>query len=335
MNAKLLLILAAWAFFFLPAPVRAADNSAVVCGVAIDQEPPFSWSSFKNGPGGPFLVRGDRAGLLRELKNLLLVESTEWPETIRLPTVKSITLLIDGELPFSAFAISKTGDLPPKQYVFRKTAHEIEIPMAQAAPECSEPGSRAARIGVARFVNLVQRCGVELDKPTFKLLANRITALEAQYDKYLYEGFPMFPWEALANSWLLTDQSIANGPPRNQLVFLHPAAGVVVAAGAGADTDVGAALSIEPLGWVHYNRDYSRWYGASLVTVFPGDRNAGIGVALNYNTFKLGVTWHDNSSSDNHRDPTIFLGLELYQFLGKQQRKYQGYLDKVRALKSR
>lgn len=334
MRAKLLLILGAWAFFFLPAPVRAADNSAVVCGIAIDQANPFSWSSFKNGPGEPFLVQGDREGLLRELKNLLLVESTEWPEAVRLPAVKSITMLIDGKLAFPAFAISKTGDLPPQQYVFRQTVNKIFIPMAEDAPECTGTNNREARIAVARFVNLVQRCGVELDKPTFKLLANRITALETQYDKYLYEGFPMFPWEALANSWLLTDKSIANGPPRNQLVFLHPAAGVVVAAGAGADTDLGAALSIEPVGWIHYNRDYSRWYGASLVTVFPGDRNAGIGVALNYNAFKLGVTWHDNSATDNYRDPTIFLGLELYQFLGKQQRKYQGYLDKVKKLRN-
>ena len=334
MRAKLLLILGVWAFFCLPAPVRAADSSAVVCGVAIDQENPFSWGSFKSGPGEPFLVQGDREGLLRELKDLLLVESTEWPEEVRLPTVESITLLIDGNLSFPAFAISKTGDLPPEQYVFRHTANEIKIPMAQDAPECTEESSREARIGVARFVNLVQRCGVELDKPTFKMIANRIAALEAQYDKYLYEGFPMFPWEALVNSWLLTDESIANGPPRNQLVFLHPSAGVVVAAGARSDTDLGATLSIEPVGWIHYSPDYSHWYGASLVTVFPADRNAGIGIALNYNAFKLGVTWHDKSASDDYRDPTIFLGLELYQFLGKQQRKYQGYLDKVKALRS-
>ena len=48
MRAKLLLILGVWAFFCLPAPVRAADSSAVVCGVAIDQENPFSWGSFKS-----------------------------------------------------------------------------------------------------------------------------------------------------------------------------------------------------------------------------------------------------------------------------------------------
>ena len=39
--------------------------------------------------------------------------------------------------------------------------------------------------------------------------------MEKVYDKYLFEGFPMFPWEAAVNSWFLTDKSIANGPPRN------------------------------------------------------------------------------------------------------------------------
>ena len=151
--------------------------------------------------------------------------------------------------------------------------------------------------------------------------------LEITYDKYLYEGFPMYPWEALVAGWLLTDQSIANGPPKNQIVLMHPAAGVIGAAGNGSDTDIDAVLSVELFGWIRYTDDYSTWYGASVLTVFPFDRNAGIGFALNYNNFKLGLTWHDYD--DDYENPTFFLGMDFYQLLREKTRQYTSYKEKV------
>lgn len=64
----------------------------------------------------------------------------------------------------------------------------------------------------ARFILLVERSEAENLADARKLVGQSIIELERSYDKYLFEGFPMFPWEAAINSWFLTDKSIANGP---------------------------------------------------------------------------------------------------------------------------
>jgi hypothetical protein len=333
MKSPFLLLLIALLMLHLPVALLAASNSAVVCGVALSDVDEFGWGSFKAARGKPFIAKGDRDGLLRELQSMLREESTEWPEEVRLPAVKSMAKLIEGAISFPVFALHKTGGFPAEQFAFNGSPDKIAVPIPADDPLCLTQSGKQSRIAVAKFVNLVQRSGVEIDSPSFKHVAQRIKSLEEVYDKYLYEGFPMFPWEALANSWLLTDKAIADGPPHNQLVLLHPAAGLVGAVGSSSRTDVGATLSIEPVGWVHYSANYDSWYGASLLAVFPGDRNAGLGLALNYNSFKLGVTWHDYAAGDGYEDPTLFVGMELYQLLSKQQRRYQGYMERVKDLR--
>jgi len=112
---------------------------------------------------------------------------------------------------------------------------------------------------------------------------------------------------------------------------MHPAAGVVGSVASGSKSDIGGTLSIEPLGWIHYSNDYQHWYGASLLAAFPSDRSAGYGIALNYNNYKLGVIWVSDSSG-GHNGATIFIGMDLLQFVSKERRTYGGYMDRVKAL---
>lgn len=314
-----------------PAPVAA--SSVIVCGTEIeDSSGAFSWPAFSQGRGNPHIERGDAEGLYEELWQLLSEQSIYWPEEIKSPVMKAITGLKSGVVSLTDFKITKdVSGLRARQFIFQHTPEALELPPNINNPDCQSESQKQALIAAAQYANLVERSGVEILSDAFKHTAEVTRMLEGVYDKYLFEGFAMYPWEALANSWLLTDKSIANGPPRNQLVLLHLAAGVVGATGSGSDTDIDVALAIEPIGWIRYTKEYDTWYGVSLLTVLPFDRDVGIGVAFNYNHFKLGITWHDYNNN-NYDDPTIFLGLELYQFVDRNYRKYTSYKGKVEGI---
>jgi hypothetical protein len=234
----------------------------------------------------------------------------------------------DGSLTGKALRISKTGALPPQQFGFPNTIHQIELPPDSRAPLCSDPAEAAARIDAAYAILLLERAHAAVLAADMKLTSDQISVLEAKYDRYLFDGFPMFPWEAWANGKFLTKSTIADGPPRNSLVLLHPGAGVVGSLKSSARSDTDGTLSIEALGWIRYRDDHESWYGASLLAVFPTDRDPGYGIALNYNLYKLGVTWHDDKDT-GHDGLTLFLGMDFLQFVNEKYRTYQSYRRKV------
>lgn len=110
--------------------------------------------------------------------------------------------------------------------------------------------------------------------------------------------------------------------------MLHPSAGINGHVASGTDGDVSATLLIEPIGFVRYDESYDRWFGVSIMASFPTDREPGIGLSLNYNHFKLGVTWHDDPDG-RYGGAAVFLGVELYQFANKQFREYNVYKERV------
>ncbi len=58
------------------------------------------------------------------------------------------------------------------------------------AAECS--GQEAARRDAASFIILVERVIADTRRDQFKLTASQMGVLEGQYDRYLFDGFPMF-----------------------------------------------------------------------------------------------------------------------------------------------
>ena len=304
----------------------------VVCGEQVTSAGAFAWEPFRNGAGRASIAESDASALAVALLELVKEESTSWPADIRNPVVAHTAMLVTGAAAYTDFGISKTDEIPARQLLLRSTANELELPGGATHQDCRDAGRKNALIEAGRFVKLVARSHAALSQPSIVRVARRVEALEAQYDKYLFEGFPMFPWEALINSLVLTKDTIADGPPRQQLVLMHPSAGVVGATGSGSATDVGTTLAVEPLGFIWYGDNHDSWYGISVLAVFSEDRDAGVGIGFNYNNFKLGITWHDYDDEAAYEDPTIFLGIELYQFVGEQHRKYTQYRDKVDAL---
>ena len=312
-------------FVSAPAIAQGQDTGKVVCGDKI-----LLQAVFPNVNANPETPRATYVAL----EEALDARVSQWSASVRDKVAGAYGAMLGGEFAPSDFRIEDlagTG-LVPKQVAFPSTAFQLDLPKDGADALCSSAKEKAARKEAAEFVSTVAGAFGKLTANDFKLVATQIGALEKVYDKYLFEGFPMFPWEAAVNSWFLTDKSIANGPPRNSIVLLHPAAGVVSSVDSDSRSDMGGVLSVEPLGWIRYSDDYETWYGVSLLAAFPSDREVGYGVALNYRNFKLGVTYHDDDTGQ-YDGAAIFFGMDLYQFLGEKQRSYKAYLEEIRKLK--
>jgi hypothetical protein len=202
--------------------------------------------------------------------------------------------------------------------------------------DCND-GARVTQTQEMRHLvdSLRELCGRALTDTTGQA-AERIEAIETRFDRYLFEGFPMFPWEALANSCFLSKKHLADGPPRNQLMLIHPVAGVIVKTSSFAEASPDLALGVDLLGWIHYPKryDYRSWFGASAMASVADDRGTGLGVAFQWDNFRLAVVYHDDDSDgtlfDDH--PSVFLGLDLYHFVKEKYRSYASYRAKLRDL---
>jgi hypothetical protein len=297
----------------------AIPTGKVVCG-----DPILLHDAFAAVNVDPNAPRATYAALEQALNQ----RASAWPPEIRTKVVGAYSALLEGKIAPSDYQLVTTGALPPRQFAITTGDFQVDLPLNASDPLCTNPSEKKARKEAAEFVITFSGAFGQLTADQFSKAAMQIGSLEKLYDKYLFEGFPMFPWEAAVNSWFLTDKSISNGPPRDAIVLLHPSAGVVTSVDSDSKSDLGGVLAVEPLGWIHYSADYETWYGVSLLAVFPGDREVGYGVALNYRNFKLGVTYHDDDTGQ-YDGAAIFFGMDLYQFLGEKQRSYKGYFKQL------
>ncbi len=325
-------ILLAAVLLWLPASVLYAEPSVMVCGIELDKVTAFSWDDFTSGRGLQPLKDGNKQDVYAALERELLGASIDWPESFLKEVIIRFEDLVQGKLVPTDWELREdergVDSLIYQWYVFHGDTR-IWLPVESDENECKDSAEmRQARAEFAVFVNLLELSTAKLVQDSVVVLSKRLAMIEQEYDGYLFEGYPMFPWEAAVNSWFLTDNHIANGPPRWQLAVLHPSAGVIGQVASNTDGDIGASLLIEPIGVVRYTRNYKHWYGLSVMASFPFDREPGIGVAITYDQFKLGVTWHDDPDG-RYDGAAVVLGIELYQFVGRQHKKYDGYKKRV------
>lgn len=309
---------------------RSGIAETVVCDVTLDPNSPLGWKSAQAAVGD---TQEPIAAAFRILKVRYEAAAMTWPRSIAVPAAEAFAALDEGREKVANFVVEKSGTDPMKlrQGVFHGRPYFVELPVRRDdALLCSPEEVKRARVEFATVVQAVSDGIGVATAPAIAQAAERVSELESQFDRYLFEGFPMFPWEAWINSLLLTNEHLVEGPPRYQIVFAHPAAGVIVSTGSGARSDTGATLSLE-LGAVRYDADYRHWWGISALAVFPGDRDAGYGIAVNYDIFKLGVTWHDDDTGV-HDGAAVFLGIDLFKFLDRRYREYDVYLDRLQSL---
>ena len=302
----------------------------VVCGTPLDPQSPLGWQSALKHAGDS---KDKTTAALRILKERYRESALSWPESIATPAAEAFAALEARREKVANFDITKSSQnsLALIQGVFHGQTYFVELPIAADPTLCSPEKLKTARIEFASVVQGMKDAVGALTVEAIAQVEKRVAGLETTFDRYLFEGFPMFPWEAAVNSWFLAEKHLVDGPPRDQIVLAHPAAGVVASIASGTKSDTGTTLSIEPVGWVRYDKNYRHWWGVSLLAVFPSDRDAGYGVAVNYDMFKLGVTWHDDDTGQ-HDGAAVFVGLDLYKFLDARYREYDGYRDQLRQL---
>ncbi len=315
------------------APAAWAQSVTRVCGVELSDLDVFGWEAFRGLRGKEAFDEVSWSKLYVALESELETAAPEWPtgfaNTARLRLVAAKEGLL---LPGDWDVVPKLGDdlenLEDLTEAFGGS-YSVRLPAeASQSPCAGGPEMENARAEFALFVELMKRSKTELLQGPMGAFAQEFEALEVEYDRYLFEGYPMFPWEAAVNSWFLTDDSIANGPPGWALSVFHPSAGVLAHVDSDTDGDLDATLLVEPIGFVKYSDDYTSWYGASIIASFPADREPGIGVALNYNQFRLGVTWHDDSDGP-YDGAAVFLSIDLMNFIGEKKNEYKGYKQRL------
>lgn len=201
--------------------------------------------------------------------------------------------------------------------------------------DCGPANEKAEQLDELRYAaQAIEYLGRRAVAPAQDAAVRAMADAAARYDRMLFDGFPMFPWEALVNSWLWKDRPIKDGPPRDLLVLAHPSLGAEMRTTLSGSS-VEAAFAIEPLGWVHYPkaRAHKTWYGLSALTTFRGDMGIGLGGVARFQNFTAGVVWHDDDRDGRpwNSRPHIFIGLDLYQFAGQRLRRYEDFKDRVDA----
>ena len=153
--------------------------------------------------------------------------------------------------------------------------------------------------------------------PGRKLAVDALEASEQRWDNYTRKGYSQFPWELLINSsrFRPTEQD----PPRRQIVLLHPALSLELVA---PSLDSLAhlrrldAISIEPFGYLWYNRSRSMYYGMSSLVSLPSDGLIGLGAMAHIGTYgKLGVILWRAEDAVGSENRSVVVSADLYQFL--------------------
>ena len=315
----------------LCAQVSPVYAQLTVCGIDVSTIEGYGWNDFEDTDGlSQALATFQPDKVAKAISSKAIRLSPQWPFAMAQAVVKTSSDVTDGKFMPADFKVAKRVDgLQTKQFAFLGTASEIELPPNASAAVCTPDPISVAKVGA--FVSLSDQAYATTLTPAYKQSSKQFALLEKQYEKYLFEGFPMWPWEAWANGELLTDDSIANGPPRNQLALFHPSAGVLASIESDADNDMGFDLMVEVLGWIRYSQDYDTWWGVSAAAVLPFDRDPGYGMAFTYKQFKLGVTWHDD---DEYDGVAVVLNVDLLQFVSKKYKDYSGYLQKINDLEN-
>lgn len=311
------------AALIIAAPARAQDDpefSAQICGKAYSSAHPLSWESIK--AGNEVLLTERR---FAEIGAKVIAGLRASPEK-DIFTAKAEDAFNDDKACCEQFALKDFRIARKRKFAL----FDKEVVL----DDCGPNNERADQLDELRYAALdFVKLGRLRSSPFQAKAVKVIESKEKEYDRFLFEGFPMFPWEALTNSALLANKDILSGPPLNQVVLFHPSAGAEIQTGL-RESRLNAALAIEPIGWVHYPsaKKHRTWWGVSALTTFRNDMGLGVGGAARYDHFMAGIVWHD---SDNDRrlfnsKPFIFIGVDLYQFAGKQIRRYETFREKVK-----
>lgn len=169
------------------------------------------------------------------------------------------------------------------------------------------------------FMARLQAATVDVSSAVVALSQNAVA-----WENYLQRGYPQYPWENLANSWLVS--SAWDRAPSGQFVLLHPEPGALMDVDRADTADLSAGLLVHGLGYLRYFGDDRAWFcGASATGCLTGDEGNGFGYGLTLHVgstkasnplphISVGLLYHDGVEDDGFQ---VSLGVDVLRLLGR------------------
>ncbi len=163
-----------------------------------------------------------------------------------------------------------------------------------------------------------------------KYYSKQVSVRADEYEGYLKDGLPMWPWELAVNGWGQDYKDLFTEAPRWQWVVARPSAGLELVWPNRKEANLEASLGIEPLGFVRYtDKNFRNWWGLSTLVVLGTDDNgAGLGGLIRYNNYSLGIVKREDID-----DIYLFLSFDLYGKLGDTQSRISEAEEELEQLK--
>jgi hypothetical protein len=148
--------------------------------------------------------------------------------------------------------------------------------------------------GTLRTARLVEAALNYYAKPLLGAALAHASMRDARWTAYFDETLVQFPWELGLNSWRFSRKAKRSRgfvlPPSNQLIFLHPMAGLEYIGSAPEGSRLEPAVGLEVLGFNFWkwndSNEPATAFGLSVVAAFSdrqGTQAGGIGVLARYN----------------------------------------------------
>ncbi|HSP17109.1 MAG TPA: hypothetical protein VLV78_20370 [Thermoanaerobaculia bacterium] len=178
----------------------------------------------------------------------------------------------------------------------------------------------------------------DMEKPAFATTASAIARINKEWDLFINHGPAQFPWESFINGHLITTRF--DPPPSHQWIIAHPMVAVEITKRSLSDLRADQSIAVEALGhaWYRFAQPPKeaglRWFGIAAAVGIHADRKPSWGVIGHYNrAVTAGLLWQSKTAGVRVDDPTIVLGVDLYQLVQKKVPEYRDRLRKISGAK--
>lgn len=182
---------------------------------------------------------------------------------------------------------------------------------------------------------------VDFKRPAVRRTVHAIELARDRWAVFVDRSRSQYPWEVLANGWIVGGGTIER-PPMRQIVLVHPTAAVEMTTDDIQELRAKQALAIEALGliWYRWKNESApaeglRWWGLSAIASIRDDMRPGVGLLLHYGRMvTIGVSWHDDDLDDAwlDRPPYVIASFDLFQLARVTAPEYRRKLATLTAL---
>jgi hypothetical protein len=177
---------------------------------------------------------------------------------------------------------------------------------------CAGLGGSTARLAMAYFADTLFKAGSIGYDEAARATRDQIRKVAGGYRNLLFNGLPMWPQEWWINGLGVDLESeVPQFAPMRQWVFMRPSMSPVFKLDGVDDSELDAALIVEPFGFIQYQtEERDRWMGGSFMVSITNGNGIGFGGLFRYNRGIFGAAYHDDDS-----DVLLYATIDLYDLL--------------------